>query len=205
MSVCDGLLHGRNVGEAGALFGQRRQAFHAADLVDSENTAADEDLLDLRLLQFVRRIDVGEDELQVIPAEALADGVAGEVLGDEAGDGDDGGAEGVVILCGSGVAIDVALQAEQHGRQIEGVGDHTDEEFLPLQAEVGVSAAVEVQNFRLGFDREDGDFAGAFDFVLPPADEALVLLRSEVLQPERVLHDAVAAKREAKRWAQRNS
>jgi hypothetical protein len=95
-------------------------------------------------------------------------------------------------LRGGGVAVHVALQAEHHGGQIEGVGDHADEELLPLQAEISVSAAGEAQHFGLVFDGEDGDFAGAFDFVLPPADEALVMLRVEVLKPERVLHHAVA-------------
>ena len=134
-------------------------------------------MLDLRLFEFVGRVNVVEDEFEIVPAEAFADGIAGDVFGEEARDRHDGGLEGVVGLRGRGVAIDVALQAEQHGRQIEGVGDDEDEEFLPLQAEVGVGAAGEAQHLGLVFDGEDGDAAGALDLVLPPADEAVVLLR----------------------------
>ena len=59
------------------------------------------------------------------------------------------------------------------------------------EAKVGIGAAGEAQHFGLVLNGEDGDSAGAFDLVLPPADEALVMLRAEILEPERVLHDAV--------------
>ncbi len=197
----ESLLHQGCVGEARLLFRKGRKAAHATHLIDGEDAAANQDLLDLCLLQFVGRIHVGEDEFQVIPAQALADGVAREVFGDEAGDGHDCGAEGIVVLCGRGVAVDVALQAEQHGRQIKGVGDDADEELLPLQPQVGVGATAEAQHFGLGLDREDGHFAGAFDFILPPANEPLVMLWAEVLQPQRILHNGVAGepRREAVR------
>jgi len=45
------------------------------------------------------------------------------VFGNEASDGHDCGAEGIVVLRGRGVAVDVALQAQQHGRKIKRVGD----------------------------------------------------------------------------------
>ena len=87
--------------------------------------------------------------------------------------------------------------------QIESVSDDADEEFLPLEAKFGVrSTAGEAQHFGLILNGEDGNSAGAFDLVLPPADEALVMLRAEILQPERMYGDSLEARREAKRCAQ---
>ena len=54
-----------------ALLRQRWQSAHAAHFVDGQNAAADQDLLDLRLLHLVGRIHIGKDKLQVVPAQAL--------------------------------------------------------------------------------------------------------------------------------------
>ena len=103
--------------------------------------------------------------------------IAGDVFGEKPGDGDDGGDEGLVGELGGGRAVDVGFQAEQHGRKVEGVTDHADEELLPLQAKIGVGAARKTKDLGLLFAGEHGNAAGAFDLVLPPADEAVVLLR----------------------------
>ena len=66
------------------------------------------------------------------------------------------------------------------------------QELLPLDAQVGVGAAGEAQDLGLLLAAEHGDAAGALDLVLPPADEAVVLLGRGLVEPERVLHDGVA-------------
>ncbi len=40
--------------------------------------------------------------------------------------------------------------------------------------------------------RKDRHLARAFDFVLPPANQPLMMLRAQVLHPQRILHHRVA-------------
>ncbi len=65
-------LHQRRVREASLFFRKGRQAAHATHLVDCEDATANQDLLNLCLLQFVGRVYISEDEFQVIPTQALA-------------------------------------------------------------------------------------------------------------------------------------
>jgi hypothetical protein len=65
------------------------------------------------------------------------------------------------------------------------------QELLPLDAQVGVGAAGEPQHLGLLLAAQQRDPAGAFDLVLPPADQAVVLLGRGLVQPQRVLHHRV--------------
>src|SRR5206468_3549575 len=102
--------------------------------------------------------------------------------------GNNGRAEGLVAGLLSSGAVHVMLQPKEEWRQIEGVGDHPQQELLPVQAQVSVRTLAETQNFRFRFRREYGHAPGAFDLVLPPTDQPLVMRRREVLQPERKLN-----------------
>src|SRR5581483_10861904 len=167
---------------------QRRQAAHLAHFVDREHAGAQQDLVHLRLFTFVARFQFGEGELQIVPAEFLGNGVAREVLGEEARGGHDGGAKGVIAQFFGGGTVHVVLQAEEERRKVEGIGHDAKQELLPFEAQVGVGAAAETEYLRLVLGGEDGHAPGAFDLVLPPADQPVVLGGAEVLEPEGVLH-----------------
>ena len=122
------------------LLGQRRQAFHTADFIDGQDTAADEDLLDLRLLQLIGRIKIGEDEFQIVPAKALAMASRVRCSANERADRHDRGAEGVVDKLAAVLRL-TSCSRPRHGRQVECVGDNAHQELLPSQAQVGIGAA----------------------------------------------------------------
>ena len=60
-----------------------------------------------------------------------------------------------------------------------------------------LSVPAEAQHLGLVLHRKYRDTTCSLDLVLPPVDQALVLRRIQVLQPERVLHHEFEARRAA--------
>ena len=103
------------------------------DFVHRQHPAAQEPFLHFGLGGLAGRIDIGEYEFEVVPAQALADGVSREMLGEQASRWHNRRAEGRIVEFTGGRAIHVALEAEQHRREVEGIGHHAQQELLPLQ------------------------------------------------------------------------
>src|SRR5207302_8974951 len=93
-----------------AIGSERRQAAHGPDFVYREHAVAQQNLFDLRFLEFITGVEVGEDKFQIAPTQFFCDGIASDVLREKARRGHDGGLKRLVAELGGGGAVHVVLQ-----------------------------------------------------------------------------------------------
>ena len=112
----------------------RRQSARLPDFIHRQHAGLNEYLLDLRFFHRVAgTVDIGEDELEIIPAKLFADGITRQIFGEQSSSGNHCLAKRLIVHLTRGRAVHISLKAQRLRRQIERIRDDAQQKFLPLQ------------------------------------------------------------------------